>query len=136
MADNRPNKEQAEFIRHLVKAEDLGAKSIRAGVEQGEVVLKIRDYFRDNGLEEYELYPPIHGNGLSEAESPYPDENSKAEFLPGTGINFDVSLFGHPKVGSNRIEEGFIVTEGGSAHLFEPDELVARDIHEQVKFMI
>jgi hypothetical protein len=50
---------------------------------------------------------------LAEAESPYPDENCNAAFLEGTGINFDVSLFGHPKVGSNRIEEGFIVTKDG-----------------------
>jgi len=113
VANHKPNGEQAEFIYHLVRAEDLGVKSIRAGAVQGEVVRKIRDYFRDNGLGQYDLYPPIHGNGLSEAESPYPDENSKAEFLPGTGINLDVSLFGHPRVGSNRIEEGFIVIEDG-----------------------
>ena len=113
VADRRPNKEQAEFIYHLVKAEDLGARSIRAGVVQGEVVRKIRDYFRENGLERYDLYPPIHGNGLSEAESPYPDENTKAPFAAGIGINFDVSLFGHPAAGSNRIEEGFVVTESG-----------------------
>jgi Xaa-Pro aminopeptidase len=113
VASHRPNKEQAEFVHHLVKAEDLGVKSVRARVVQGGVVRKIRDYFRDNGLEPYDLYPPIHGNGLSEAESPYPDENSKAEFLEGTGINFDVSLFGLPGLGSNRIEEGFIVTESG-----------------------
>ncbi len=113
VANHRPNKAQAEFIHHLVKAEDLGAKSIRAGVVQGEVVRKIRDYFRDNGLEQYDLYPPIHGNGLAEAESPYPDENCRAGFLEGTGINFDVSLFGLPVLGSNRIEEGFIVTGSG-----------------------
>jgi len=113
VAGRRPNREQSAFIHHLVEAEDLGARSIRAGVPQGEVVRKIRDYFRDNGLEQYDLYPPIHGNGLSEAESPYPDENSKAEFLEGHGINFDVSLFGLPNLGSNRIEEGFIVTGSG-----------------------
>jgi len=113
VAGQKPNGEQARFIRHLVMAEDLGVKSIRAGVVQGEVVRKIRDYFRDNGLEQYDLYPPIHGNGLAEAESPYPDENSKAAFLEGTGINFDVSLFGLPVLGSNRIEEGFIVTGKG-----------------------
>jgi Xaa-Pro aminopeptidase len=113
VAGRRPDKKQAEFIHHLVKAEDLGVKSIRAGVVQGEVVRRIRDYFRDNGLEPYDLYPPIHGNGLSEAESPYPDENSKAEFFEGHGINFDVSLFGLPDLGSNRIEEGFIVTGSG-----------------------
>ena len=113
VAGRKPNKKQAEFIHHLVKSEDLGAGSIRAGVVQGEVVRRIRDYFRDNGLEPYDLYPPIHGNGLSEAESPYPDENSKVEFREGMGINFDVSLFGLPGLGSNRIEEGFIVTGSG-----------------------
>jgi len=113
VAGRRPNKKQAEFIHHLVKAEDLGVRSIRAGVVQGEVVRKIRDYFRDNGLEPYDLYPPIHGNGLSEAESPYPDEKTQAPFTAGIGFNFDVSLFGHPVAGSNRIEEGFVVTEDG-----------------------
>lgn len=108
-----PIKEQQDFIYHLIKAEDFGIKSIKGGTVQGEVVKKIRKYFSDNGLEKYDLYPPIHGNGLSEAESPYPDENSKALFLPGVGINFDVSLFGKPDVGSNRIEEGFIVQEDG-----------------------
>lgn len=113
VAGGGATREQESFIHHLVKAEDLGVRSIRAGVVQGEVVRKIRDYFRDNGLEPYDLYPPMHGNGLSEAESPYPDENSQQEFLEGTGINFDVSLFGHPTVGSNRVEEGFIVTGSG-----------------------
>ena len=117
VAGRHPNKEQEQFIRHLVKAEDLGVRSIRAGVVQGDVVRKVRDYFRDNGLEKYDLYPPIHGNGLAEAESPYPDENTKALFVPGIGFNFDVSLFGHPRVGSNRIEEGFIVEESGVSAL-------------------
>jgi Xaa-Pro aminopeptidase len=113
VADGKANREQQSFIRHLVKAEDIGARSIRAGVVQGEVVRMIRDYFRDNGLEKYDLYPPIHGNGLAEAESPYPDENTKTPFTAGVGFNFDVSLFGHPIAGSNRIEEGFIVTDTG-----------------------
>jgi hypothetical protein len=77
------------------------------------VVRKIRDYFRESGLEQYDLYPPIHGNGLAEAESPYPDEKTTAPFVAGIGFNFDVSLFGHPVAGSNRIEEGFIVTDTG-----------------------
>jgi Xaa-Pro aminopeptidase len=113
VANRKPSKEQEEFMFHLVKAEDIGVKNIRSGVRQGEVVKKIRNYFSENGLERYDLYPPMHGNGLSEAESPYPDENTAAPFLPGIGINFDVSLFGLPNVGSNRIEEGFIVTEDG-----------------------
>jgi hypothetical protein len=76
-------------------------------------VRAIRDYFAANGLTRYDLYPPIHGNGLAEAESPYPDENTKYAFKAGMGINFDVSLFGIPGVGSNRVEEGFVIAENG-----------------------
>jgi Xaa-Pro aminopeptidase len=113
VANRKPSRKQSDFINHLVKAEDLGVQSIRAGVPQGEVVRKITDYFRDHNLAPYDLYPPIHGNGLAEAESPYPDNTTNAVFAAGSGINFDVSLFGLPDVGSNRVEEGFIVAEDG-----------------------
>ena len=63
-------------------------------------------------MTEYDLYPPLHGCGLAEAESPYPDENSTAIFEAGMTVNTDVSLFGHPH-GSNRIEESLLVTETG-----------------------
>jgi len=90
---------------------------IRDGVIAGQVVAQIRDYFHANGLTKYDLYPPIHGNGLAEAESPYPDENTQYPFRKGMGVNFDVSLFGLPGVGSNRVEEGFIVSEDGLVSL-------------------
>jgi len=117
VAGNKPNDRQKKFLYHLVKSEQIGVDSIAAGNVQGEVVGKISKYFKDNDLEKYDLYPPIHGNGLSEAESPYPDKDTKAKFLPGMGVNFDVSLFGLPGVGSNRIEEGFIVGENGMINL-------------------
>lgn len=110
VAGYKPSSKQSEFIYHLVKAEDIGIKSIKKGIKAGEVIKKISKYFKDNNLEKHDLYPPIHGNGLAEAESPYPDENSEYEFIPGMGINFDVSLFGVPNIGSNRVEEGFIVS--------------------------
>jgi Xaa-Pro aminopeptidase len=113
VAGRKPTEDQKQLIYHLVKAEDIGVKSIKNGVRSGSVVKKIRNYFRENNLEKYDIYPPIHGNGLAEAESPYPDEQSDKEFLTGMGINFDVSLFGIPGIGSNRIEEGFIVTDEG-----------------------
>jgi len=113
VAGGKPSKEQRNLIYHLVNAEDIGKHNIKSGVSQGEIVKLIRNYFRENGLMLYDLYPPMHGNGLAEAESPYPDENTHEKFVPGIGINFDVSLFGIPGVGSNRIEEGFIVVEDG-----------------------
>jgi Xaa-Pro aminopeptidase len=116
------SKKQNDFIYHLVNAENLGFKNLRKGMKLGTIVKSIRKYFSDNNLEQFDLYPPIHGNGLSEAESPYPDENSQAPLLKGIGINFDVSLFGSP-VGSNRIEEGFVMGEEGPIVL---SELISR----------
>jgi Xaa-Pro aminopeptidase len=113
VAGGKPSKDQNRLIYNLVKAEDIGVRNIKSGVTQGEIVRIIRKNFEDNGLKKYDLYPPLHGNGLAEAEPPYPDENSEAKFLNGIGINFDVSLFGIPGVGSNRIEEGFIVNKNG-----------------------
>ena len=80
VAGKSPSKNQMKLLYHLINAEDQAAKVIKNGVEQGAIVKMIRDYFYKNDLAKYDLYPPIHGNGLSEAESPYPDENSKALF--------------------------------------------------------
>jgi len=77
VAGGDPTPEQFDLIRHLINAEQLGIQMVRDGVIAGEVVRKIRDYFAENGLTRYDLYPPIHGNGLAEAESPYPDEHTR-----------------------------------------------------------
>ena len=113
VAGGNPTEEQKKFISHIVIAEDIGVRNLRPGVVAGEVVRKIKDYFDENGLEQYDVYPPIHGNGLAEAESPYPNVHSTYKFLSGMGINFDVSLFRVPGVGSIRIEEGFIFSKEG-----------------------
>ena len=113
VAGDKPTPDQFDLNRHLLIAEDIGIQLIKDGVNAGHVIQKIRDYFQANGLSKYDLYPPIHGNGLAEAESPYPDENTKYLFRKGMSINFDVSLFGIPGVGSNRVEEGFVIDDDG-----------------------
>jgi Xaa-Pro aminopeptidase len=117
VAGNQSTPSQKKLIDSLIIAEDIGIQIIKPGVPAGEVVHRIREYFKENGFQENYLYPPIHGIGLAEAESPYPDENSTYSFEPRMGINFDVSLFGVKGVGSNRIEEGFIVGENGLINL-------------------
>jgi len=106
------SKEQKAFIDILVEAEESALAQIKAGARQGDVVRAVKSCFQDKDVTEYDLYPPLHGCGLAEAESPYPDENSDALFVAGMTVNTDVSLFGHPH-GSNRIEESLLVTETG-----------------------
>ena len=58
----------------------------------------------------------MHGIGLAEAESPYPDENATYKFEANMCVNSDISLWGYP-AGSNRIEEGFVITNDGPKSL-------------------
>ena len=113
VSGGKPTATQQQMITHIIKAEQCGLDNLRVGVIAGEVVGKVRSYFEKHGLGRNDIYPPIHGNGLAEAESPYPDIHSIYTFEPGMGINFDVNLFKVPNLGSNRIEEGFIIIENG-----------------------
>jgi Xaa-Pro aminopeptidase len=71
-------------------------------------VRAVRNVFRKHKLSQYDVYPPMHGIGLAEAESPYPNEDTDYALRSGMCVNSDISLFGHP-CGSNRIEEGFVI---------------------------
>ncbi|MFC5403398.1 M24 family metallopeptidase [Cohnella soli] len=108
----RMSEEQKAFISLLVEAEDIALSRLAPGNDMSGLVAAVKSYFADKGVTAYDLYPPLHGCGLAEAESPYPDENSTARFEVGMTVNTDISLFGHPH-GSNRVEESLVVTENG-----------------------
>lgn len=108
--------ETRRVIDVLIRASDAGLPYLKPGVPMKKFVRAVRDYFRAEGLEEYDVYPPMHGIGCAEAESPYPDENTDEVFTEGMTINTDISLFGL-EGGSNRIEEGFMITKDGAQTL-------------------
>ncbi|OHB57805.1 MAG: hypothetical protein A2Y12_17260 [Planctomycetes bacterium GWF2_42_9] len=103
---------QKKFLTALFDAANVQQNYLKAGVISGEMVTAVKAVFKKYGLEKYDVYPPMHGIGLAEAESPYPDINSTYPLEAGMCVNSDISLFGHPD-GSNRIEEGFVITESG-----------------------
>lgn len=106
------NDEQRQLISWLIGAYECAKGELRTGIPQNRLVRAVKMYFRDAGISDFALYPPLHGCGLSEAESPYPNENVTAPFMKGMTVNTDIRIFGHP-YGSNRIETGFIVTDEG-----------------------
>lgn len=108
----RMNDEQKRFLGVLLEAANVQLEYLTDGAIAGEMVRAVKSVFRKHGLEQYDVYPPMHGIGLAEAESPYPDENAEYPLRAGMCVNSDISLFGHP-AGSNRIEEGFIITDDG-----------------------
>ncbi|MFD0717317.1 M24 family metallopeptidase [Paenibacillus sp. GCM10027626] len=103
---------QKAFIDLLVGANEIAKSKLKAGAAQADLVRAIKAYFKACNVSRYDLYPPLHGCGVAEAESPYPNENTAGIFAPGMTVNTDISLFGHPD-GSNRIEECFVITEEG-----------------------
>ena len=108
--------ETERVIDVLIRAKEAGLPYLKAGVPMNKFVRAVRDFFRAEGLSEYDVYPPLHGIGCAEAESPYPNESTEAVFKVGMTCNTDISLFGLAG-GSNRIEEGFVVTEDGAKSL-------------------
>jgi len=97
----------------LIGASAAGQPFLKPGVPMRKFVQAVKDYFRKEGLEQYDVYPPLHGIGCAEAESPYPHEHTDDVFVVGTTVNTDISLFGLAG-GSSRIEEGYVITTDGS----------------------
>ncbi len=112
----KTSEQQKRFLGALFEAAEVQLKYLKDGVISGEMVRAVKAVFLAHGLQRYDVYPPMHGIGLAEAESPYPDENATYPLRAGMCVNSDISLFGHP-AGSNRIEEGFVITETGCESL-------------------
>jgi len=104
---------QREFIKTLVEASNIAISKMVVGQPMANMVKSVRDYFRSKGLDKYDVYPPMHGIGLAEAEDPYPDENSTRLFENNMTVNTDISLFGIPELHGNRVEESLLITENG-----------------------
>ncbi|MHB9025290.1 MAG: M24 family metallopeptidase [Armatimonadota bacterium] len=107
---------QQRFLNVLFDAANVQLGYLHDGANAGEMVRAVKAVFAKHGVAEYDVYPPMHGIGLAEAESPYPDADAEYQFRAGMCVNSDVSLFGHP-AGSNRIEEGFAIGQDGPESL-------------------
>lgn len=110
------SEETKYVIDVLVRALKAGQPYLKAGVPMKQFVQAVKQVFYEENLSEYDVYPPLHGIGCAEAESPYPDTETEEVFKAGMTVNTDISLFGLPG-GSNRIEEGFVITENGAESL-------------------
>lgn len=112
----KASERQKAFLRILIEAAETQQRFLRPGVVCGEMVRQVKAVFAKHNMSRFDIYPPMHGIGLAEAESPYPDENTQYAFRAGMCVNSDISLWGY-RYGSNRIEEGFVITEKGAESL-------------------
>ena len=124
----RASDQQKRFLNVLFEAANVQQKYLKAGEISGEMVKAVKAVFAKHKMTQYDLYPPMHGIGLAEAESPYPDEKATYRFEANMCVNSDISLWGCP-AGSNRIEEGFVITQEGPRSLTPLiRELVAKGV--------
>jgi Xaa-Pro aminopeptidase len=107
---------QKRFLGALFEAANVQLRYLKDGCISGEMVRAVKAVFQQHQLSAYDVYPPMHGIGLAEAESPYPDEKAVYPLRSGMCVNSDISLFGSPG-GSNRIEEGFVIRDSGPESL-------------------
>ena len=112
----KPDDAQKKVLNAIFEAANVQQNFLKAGVVSGEMVRAVRAVFAKHGMTRFDLYPPMHGIGLAEAESPYPDENAVYRFEANMCVNSDISLWGCPG-GSNRLEEGFVITAEGPKSL-------------------
>ncbi len=112
----RASDAQKRLLNVIFEAANVQQRYLKAGTVSGEMVRNVKAVFAKHGMTQYDLYPPMHGIGLAEAESPYPDENATYPFEPNMCVNSDISLWGYP-AGSNRLEEGFVITPEGPRSL-------------------
>ena len=99
-------------ISTLINASAGALPFLKAGLPMNHFVKAIKDHFKKEDLTKYDVYPPLHGIGCAEAESPYPNEGTDALFEEGMCVSTDISLFGL-EGGSNRLEETFVITKNG-----------------------
>jgi len=107
---------QKQFLSVLFDAANVQLEYLRDGVIAGDMVRAVKRVFEEGNVSQYDVYPPMHGIGLAEAESPYPDAKATYPIRRGMCVNSDISLFGHA-AGSNRIEEGFVIGAEGPQSL-------------------
>jgi len=108
----KASQSQKELLNVLFEAANVQQRYLKHGTVAGQMVKAVKEVFVKHNLAQYDVYPPMHGIGLAEAESPYPDQNATYLFQTGMCVNSDISLFGHP-AGSNRLEEGFVIGVDG-----------------------
>jgi Xaa-Pro aminopeptidase len=111
-----PSSDQRKILNVLFEAANVQRDYLRPDMPAAQMVRAVQEVFAKHDMQKFDLYPPMHGIGLAEAESPYPNEDVTYSFEAGMCLNSDISLFGHTG-GSNRIEEGFLITDNGSDSL-------------------
>jgi Xaa-Pro aminopeptidase len=120
-----PGDEIRRAVEVAWQAQEACFRGMQSGIEGRAVEAIGRRVVEDAGLGPYFLYSGVHSVGVIEFEPPIFGPSSGALFQPNMVISVDIPLFDAPW-GGLRIEDGFLITEGGAERLNHTPYQIAR----------
>jgi Xaa-Pro aminopeptidase len=120
-----PDRDMKHFLSVGVNAANLSEEKIVSGGPASLVDTVAREYIRKEGFGDYHIYSVGHGLGLHEVEEPFCTPSTDYTLVNGNVISIDIGLFGNPRLGGYRYEDGFYVCK---------DKAVALSSFQKVTF--
>ncbi|MBP8612748.1 MAG: aminopeptidase P family protein [Candidatus Atribacteria bacterium] len=116
--------EVKETYKIVKEAQQVGRDSVKVGILASDVDKKVRDFFKEKGLDKYFTHGLGHGVGLEIHELPYVNGNSKHILSPRMVITIEPGVYFEGKYGL-RLEDTVIVREDGAENLIDlPHDII------------
>ena len=103
--------ERKHIVDFCHEAHNWTTKQVKAGVIAGDIASKFYDYFKENKMEQYFVYGPLHSTGLIEVEAPWAETISRYPLQPN--MTYQVDTYVSCKDFGCRWEKGIAVTADG-----------------------
>ncbi len=120
-----PGQEIRRALEVAIRAQQVSSRALRPGIEGREVEAIGRQIVAEGNLGQYFLYSGVHSVGVIEFEPPIFGPSSSAKLQENMVISIDIPLFNTPW-GGLRIEDGYLITEGGAEPLHHTPYLLQK----------
>jgi Xaa-Pro dipeptidase len=107
-----PTDKMREVYNVVKEAQEIGVRTVRAGIKAKEVDEAVRKHISDKGYGEYLTHRTGHGLGLEIHEEPYISGISESILKPGMVFSIEPGVYINGEFGV-RIEDIVVVTEDG-----------------------
>ncbi len=103
--------ERKHIVDFCHEAHNWTTKQVKAGIIAGDIASKFYDYFKENKMEQYFVYGPLHSTGLIEVEAPWAETISRYPLQPN--MTYQVDTYVSCADFGCRWEKGIAVTADG-----------------------
>lgn len=103
--------ERKHIVDFCHEAHNWTTQQVKAGVIAGDIATKFYDYFKENKMEQYFVYGPLHSTGLIEVEAPWAETISRYPLQPN--MTYQVDTYVSCADFGCRWEKGIAVTANG-----------------------